>query len=141
MLFLALMLSVWPLFVVCTVLLSMWAGEGSMLDVFQLEPKRLVAFDFIAGFKQSLPLALGLALLAIIDYLLLARLAGFRRLIGLLLLAGSLGITLWMLQGYPTAVVPVVISALVLTLLYRIALFVLRLTSLRNLGRRKRDVS
>ncbi len=126
--FFGITLIAWPIFVVCNVLLSAWGGEGAMLDAYQLEPRRLLAIDFLMGLKQTLPVTLCIGLFAVIDYLLLARVAQLKKAIGLLLITAGTALTLWALQPDTPVLMTTLASAIIIFLIYRIALYILRLT-------------
>jgi len=62
--------SAWPVFVTINALLSVFSGEYSALDAFQLEPKRKFLADFLHGYKASFAVAAAVGAIAVIDYLL-----------------------------------------------------------------------
>lgn len=63
----------WPVFVAVNFGLSWLMGEGSVIDLWNLEPKRNLVADFIHGYKSSAPIAALLGLTAVIDFHLLTR--------------------------------------------------------------------
>jgi len=65
--------SAWPLFVAAGGLLSHYFGEGSILDTVNNVPRETIIADFWFGYHQSKQLAIGLGLLAAIDYFLLSQ--------------------------------------------------------------------
>ena len=66
-------ITAWPLFVASGALLSHWLGEGSILDTVNTVPKQTIIDEFWFGYQQSIVIAIGLGLLAALDYFLLSR--------------------------------------------------------------------
>jgi len=66
-------LAAWPVFVVVNLSLSFFLGEGSVIDLWNQEPKRLLINAFIQGYIASATFAAMLGVLAAIDYLVLTR--------------------------------------------------------------------
>ena len=103
-----------------------FAGEGWQLDAWQLEPKRRLIARFVEGWIASAPFALGVALVALIDHLLLVRWRQTRFLAGALLpIAGAaVALILW---PVPMDALPVLAgTGLVLAAVSRSAHFVYR---------------
>ena len=63
----------WPAFVAVATLIGLAQGEAWQLDAWTLEPKRRLLDRFVDGWIASAPIALGIAALALLDQLLLAR--------------------------------------------------------------------
>lgn len=63
----------WPVFVAVNIALAWLMGEGSVIDLWNLEPKRNLVADFIYGYKISAPIAILLGIVAVIDFQLLTR--------------------------------------------------------------------
>jgi len=65
--------SAWPIFASVNVVIGYFIGEGSIIDLWMLEPKRKLIDSFIEGYIGSAKIAGLLGLVAAIDYLILAR--------------------------------------------------------------------
>lgn len=63
----------WPVYVAVNIALGLLMGEGSVIDLWNLEPKRNLVADFINGYKLSAPIAILLGVVAVIDFQLLTR--------------------------------------------------------------------
>lgn len=72
-------LAAWPIFVIVNIALGFLLGEGSVIDLWNHEPRRNLIESFIDGYKASAIFAATLGVVAAIDYLILAhsRLTGF----------------------------------------------------------------
>jgi len=79
LIFLLIGLAAWPVFVVVNIALGFFLGEGSVIDLWNQEPKRNLINSFVEGYKASAPFAAALGGVAAIDYLILgrSRLTGF----------------------------------------------------------------
>jgi len=69
----------WPVFVAANYAISMFIGEGSIIDTWNQIPKRSIVADFIEGYKTSAIIAALLGLIAVVDFQLFSRhnLTGF----------------------------------------------------------------
>ena len=119
----------WPAFVVVSIVLSTVFGEATVMNAWQLQPKRLLLDQFIAGFYKSLVLTVPVALLAVLDYRIIVRLAKTPRLAGLLWFVCSVALTLIVLQFNSRVVWPVLLTAVSLFCGYRLFLWVFRMKS------------
>jgi len=72
-------LAAWPVFVTVNIALGFFLGEGSVIDLWNQEPRRNLVNSFIDGYIASAKFAAALGVVAAIDYLILARsrLTGF----------------------------------------------------------------
>lgn len=79
LIFLLVGLAAWPAFVFANIALGFLLGEGSVIDLWNQEPKRKLVSSFIEGYISSAPIAAALGVVAALDYLILARsrLTGF----------------------------------------------------------------
>ena len=66
-------LAAWPVFVVVNIALGHLFGEGSVIDLWNHEPKRFLKSAFIDGYMASAVFAAALGVVAALDYLILAR--------------------------------------------------------------------
>lgn len=119
----------WPAFVVVSVLLSSVFGEGTVMNAWQLQPKRLLLEQFISGFFHSLVLTVPVALIAVLDYRIIVRLAKTPRLAGVLWFVCSVALALYLLQFNTLVIWPVVITAVSLLGGYRLFLWLFRMKS------------
>jgi len=63
----------WPAYVAANLAISYFVGEGSIIDLWNLEPKRNIVANFIEGYKASALLAIVIGLVAVVDYQILSR--------------------------------------------------------------------
>ncbi len=79
LIFLLVGLAAWPAFVFANIALGFFLGEGSVIDLWNQEPKRKLVDSFIEGYISSALIAAALGTVAALDYLILARsrLTGF----------------------------------------------------------------
>jgi len=72
-------LAAWPVFVLVNIALGFVLGEGSVIDMWNQEPKRNLIDSFVEGYISSAFIAAALGVVAALDYLILARtkLTGF----------------------------------------------------------------
>lgn len=61
------LLIAFPLWVVCGFVISLFVGEGSVIQNLHLEPKTKLIRDFVDGYRQSLPIALLISLTSLLD--------------------------------------------------------------------------
>ena len=121
--------SAWPLFVTAGGLLSLWFGEGSMLDAINNVPKEKIIADFWFGYQQSTLIAIGLGLLAALDYFLLSQNKFTWIIAGLSLPLACIGL-LFVFYKDPAPLLPTfVITGVGMFILYRFADLVRRLFS------------
>ncbi len=66
-------LSAWPVFVGVNIALGYFLGEGSVMDLWNQEPKRNLINSFVDGYIASALFAAALGAVAALDYLILAR--------------------------------------------------------------------
>lgn len=69
----------WPIFVAANYAISMFIGEGSIIDKWDQIPKRSIVTDFVHGYKSSALIASLIGLIAVVDFQLFSRnnLTGF----------------------------------------------------------------
>lgn len=118
----------WPVYVAVNYAISFVIGEGSVIDIWNQEPKRNIITEFISGYKLSAPFAAVIALLAAIDYQLLSKykLTGFFA--GILIPVGCIAIA-FKYYPEPAHVLPgFVLTGLALWFLYKLVDIGLRLT-------------
>lgn len=121
--------SAWPLFVAAGGLLSHWFGEGSMLDAINNVPKEKILADFWYGYQQSIRIAIGLGILAALDYFLLSQYRFTWIIAGLSLPLACIGL-LFAFYKDPAPLLPTfVLTGVGLFILYRFADLVRRLIS------------
>jgi len=63
----------WPAFVASGGLISHWQGEGSILDAIKHLPQQNLIDEFWFGYEKSKAVAIGLGVLATLDYFTLSR--------------------------------------------------------------------
>lgn len=63
----------WPTYVAANFVISLFLGEGSIIDIWNLEPKRNSIDAFITGYISSALFAAALGLVAVIDFQLLSK--------------------------------------------------------------------
>jgi len=66
-------IAAWPIFVFVNIALGYFLGEGSVIDLWNQEPKRNLVSSFLEGYTASALFAAALGVVAAIDYLVLAR--------------------------------------------------------------------
>lgn len=121
--------SAWPLFVTSGGLLSHWLGEGSMLDAINNVPEQKIIDEFWFGYQQSMQIAIGLGLLAALDYFLLSQNRITWIIAGLSLPIACIGL-LFVFYKDPAPLLPTfVMTGVGLFILYRFADIVRRLIS------------
>ncbi len=121
--------SAWPLFVLIGGVLSQWFGEGSMLDAINNVPKEKVMADFWFGYQQSMPFAIGLGILAALDYFLLSQNKFTWVIAGLSLPLACIGI-LFVFYKDPAPLLPTfVLTGVGMFILYRFSDLIRRLVS------------
>ena len=111
----------WPVFVACATAFGYASGEAWQLDAWTQEPKRRLLEFFSQGWIASIPIAAGLGLIAIIDWILLARVKLIGLFAGILLpIAGvAAAFAFW---HDPIEVLPVfATTGIALAVIYRVS--------------------
>ena len=120
-LFMLITAAAWPVFVAVSAALSLWVGEGSVLDAFVEEPKRLLLANFLIGYRSSLIVTIPLGILAVVDYQLFSHHRLTWIIAGFSLLVACLGIDFYFFRD-PIPILPVfAITGFILVLLYRLS--------------------
>lgn len=121
----------WPVFVAVASGLALMVGEAWQIDAWSLEPKRRLLSMFFDGWRQSATIAAGAGVLAMLDYVLLARYRLLSIVAGVLLPFTGAALAM-ALYPDPMPALPVLAGAgLVLALVYRL-LDAIRRWSLRE---------
>lgn len=121
LLFLFITASAWPAYVLCSVAVSHFTDMLGVLDFIDARPKKILLSEFLDGWKQSLPLACALGLLAVIDMQLLIRNRFTYFLAGISLPIALTAITLVFFKNYGLELAPTfALTGVVLWFIYRI---------------------
>ncbi len=118
-------IATWPVFVACATAIGYVGGEAWQLDAWAEEPKRRLLQFFLDGWTHSIPIAIGVGLLAAVDWLLLARMRYISLIAGILLpIAGAVAsfalasFTPW---NTPMALFPTLVATgVALAIIYRL---------------------
>lgn len=118
----------WPVFVACATAIGYFMGESWQLEAWHQEPRLHLLNYFSEGWIASAPIAVGIGILAAIDWLLFARKRLLSFFAGVLLpLAGaSAALLLW---HDPMELLPTLAcTGVALAIAYRMAEFARRVT-------------
>ena len=117
----------WPLFVASGAAISHWVGEGSIIDSINHVPQQKIMDDFWFGYNQSKLIALGLGVLAALDFFLLSQHKFTWIIAGLSLPVACVGL-LFTYYNDPAPLLPTfVMTGVGLFVLYRLADLIKRL--------------
>lgn len=114
----------WPAFVFCSTVIANLQGEAWQLDAWNQLPRALIVERFLDDYLKSWPVAIPIGLIAVIDYLLLARYKSTWLVGGILLpLAGAT--IAYTLYQEPMSVLPVLVATgAMLAIVHRLIDFV-----------------
>ena len=122
LLFLLIAVSVWPAYVIASMSTSLFLDTLGFQDFLETRPKQLWLQEFIAGWKQSAPVAAVLGLIAVIDMQLLTRQRLTAIIAGVLLPLATVGLGLWFFNSYGLEMVPTFAgTGLILWIIYRVS--------------------
>ena len=126
-LFLIIAASAWPAYVAASLSTSTFLDMLGFQDFFELRPAQLWLHDFIAGWKQSAPIAAAIGIIAVVDMQLLTRQRFTAIIAGILLPLATIGLGLWFFKDYGLEMIPTLAgTGLILWIIYRISELVSR---------------
>jgi len=133
LLFIIITLACWPVYVACSLAVSHFGDALGVIDFIDSRPKRLLLTEFLEGWKQSLPLASAIGLLAVIDRQLFARKRSIKAFSGLTLLVAFVAMPLLFFKSNALELMPTfALTGCVLWLTYRTLGFLSRLGNRRR---------
>lgn len=117
----------WPVFVITTGSLSALFGEGSVVNAWHLQPRRLILQQFLEAYLYTLLVSVPLALLAVADYRILVHKLKKPKYTGLLWILSGVALTVYLLSYTNQVLLPVLLTAICLFTGYRLFLWLFRM--------------